>query len=355
LSTTIAALSITAVSCSFLAASPSSADPDISDVEARVEALYHEAEQASERFNGVRLQLQETRSRLDRLERSVRRSELKVDAVRDVVAASVVAQYQGEAVSSTAQVLLADDPDEFLSHLTTVSAYHDQQHELMVTFADETGRLEKREARVGRKVARIAEAKRQLGVEKAEIDEKAGQAEELLRELKAEERARAAAAGRASREAARERLAAAEASEVAAPATTDEPSAPDPAPEAAAPAPAASGGAAAAVSYALAQVGDAYVYGATGESAFDCSGLTMRAWAQAGVTLPHQSTAQMSAGTPVSTSELQPGDLVFYYSPVSHVGMYIGGGQLVHAANPSSGVNITSLTSMPIAAAVRPG
>ena len=88
----------------------------------------------------------------------------------------------------------------------------------------------------------------------------------------------------------------------------------------------------------MAQVGKSYVYGAAGPSAFDCSGLTMMAWAQAGVGLPHSSGAQMGSGTPVSQSELQPGDLVFYYSPVSHVGMYIGNGQIVNALNPGAGV-----------------
>ena len=116
-----------------------------------------------------------------------------------------------------------------------------------------------------------------------------------------------------------------------------------------------SGRAAAAVNYALAQVGDAYVYGAAGPSAFDCSGLTMMAWAQAGVGLPHSSSAQMGSGTPVSSSSLQPGDLVFYYSPVSHVGIYIGGGRIVHAANPSSGVQVAGVFSMPFSGAVRPG
>ena len=120
-------------------------------------------------------------------------------------------------------------------------------------------------------------------------------------------------------------------------------------------APAASGRAGAAVQYALAQVGDAYVYGAAGPSAFDCSGLMMAAWAQAGVSLPHSSSAQMSSGSPVSQSQLQPGDLVFYYSPVSHVGMYIGNGQIVHAANPSSGVTTAPVNSMPYSGAVRPG
>ena len=128
-----------------------------------------------------------------------------------------------------------------------------------------------------------------------------------------------------------------------------------PAPQAA-PAPAAaSGNASTAVSWALAQVGKSYVYGATGPSAFDCSGLTMGAWGAAGVSLPHSSTAQMSSGASVSSSALQPGDLVFYYSPVSHVGMYIVGGQVVHAANPSTGVGIAPVFSMPFSGAVRPG
>ena len=112
----------------------------------------------------------------------------------------------------------------------------------------------------------------------------------------------------------------------------------------------------AAVDYAMAQVGDSYVYGASGPDAFDCSGLTSMAWAAAGVALPRSSGAQLAGGgTPVSMSDLQPGDLVFYYSPVSHVAMYIGGGQIVHAANPGTGVAVAGVSSMPVSGAVRPG
>jgi cell wall-associated NlpC family hydrolase len=117
----------------------------------------------------------------------------------------------------------------------------------------------------------------------------------------------------------------------------------------------ASGRAAAAVKYALAQVGDAYVWGAAGPSAFDCSGLTMMAWGTAGVGLPHSSRAQYSSGPHVSEGDLQPGDLVFFYTPISHVGMYIGNGMIVHAANPSAGVRVSPLHSMPYVGAVRPG
>ena len=81
----------------------------------------------------------------------------------------------------------------------------------------------------------------------------------------------------------------------------------------------------------------------------------MAAWSQAGVSLPHNSAAQYASGPHVSESELQPGDLVFYYSPISHVGMYIGNGQIVNALNPGSGVKVSGLHDMPYVGAVRPG
>ncbi len=107
-------------------------------------------------------------------------------------------------------------------------------------------------------------------------------------------------------------------------------------------APAGSGVAAAAVAAALSKVGSPYVYGAAGPNAFDCSGLTSWAWAQAGVSIPRTSGGQ--AGLPsVPLSQLQPGDLVTYYSPVSHVAMYIGNGQVVHASTESRPVYVTTV------------
>ena len=102
-----------------------------------------------------------------------------------------------------------------------------------------------------------------------------------------------------------------------------------------------------AVNTALAQVGDLYVYGATGPNSFDCSGLTGFAYKAAGISIPRTSKAQSGFGTPVSKANLQPGDLVFFYSPVSHVAMYIGNGQIVHALNSSKPVQVMKLDSMP--------
>ena len=110
-----------------------------------------------------------------------------------------------------------------------------------------------------------------------------------------------------------------------------------------------------ALSFALAQVGKAYAWGGNGPNAYDCSGLTTAAYKQAGISLPRTSYAQFGVGTAVSLADLQPGDLVFYYSDISHVAMYIGNGRIVHAANPTSGVTTASVTSMPFQGGRRVG
>ena len=136
------------------------------------------------------------------------------------------------------------------------------------------------------------------------------------------------------------------------PALADDPAG---APAATAVAPVAAHTAAAqvAVNTALAQLGDPYVWGGGGPNSFDCSGLTQYAYGAAGVYLPHSSRMQSTTGVPVSASALQPGDLLFFYSPVSHVGMYIGNGQMVHAPTSGSVVKVVDLAYMPGLTAAR--
>jgi peptidoglycan DL-endopeptidase CwlO len=307
-----------------LVATPTYAKPDVTSVKARVDTLYHQAEQASERYNQARDSLKQARVQLQALQADLDRQQAKVDDVRQQVAAAVVSQYQGDALSSTTQVLLSKNPNAFLDQLSTVSQYNDQRSQMMADFAVQAKQLEIRQEAAKRQLAQIADTKTKLATEKAEIDKKAAAAKALLGRLQE----RAAAAQEPSRSA--ERV----------PLTTSVPT---------------SGNASAAVQYAMAQVGKAYVYGAAGPNAFDCSGLTMAAWRQAGVSLPHSSSAQQGFGTPVSASNLRPGDLVFYYQPVSHVGMYIGNGMIVNAENPSAGIRVAPLYSMPFVGAVRPG
>ncbi len=108
-----------------------------------------------------------------------------------------------------------------------------------------------------------------------------------------------------------------------------------------------------AIKTALSKVGSPYVWGATGPDSFDCSGLTSFAYAAAGISLPHSSSAQAGYGTPVSRSQLKPGDLVFFYSPISHVGLYIGDGKMVHARTEGQPVAVTSVDQAGYNTAVR--
>jgi len=316
-----ATLALTTLVSPVLGSSPSHADPSIGDVESRVQTLYHQAEKASERSNDLRIRLQTANSRLTALQMDLNRQTETVADIRDEVVANVVAEYQGESLSEAGQVVLADDPEVFLGQLTTISQYSSEQNAKVDQLAVEVERLALRKEHLAREVEAISSAREQLVRERATIRRNAVEAKELLSRLRAEAREE-----RASRSDSRVATAAP-----------------------------ASGRAATAVQFAMGQVGDAYVYGAAGPDAYDCSGLTMAAWGSAGVSLPHSSGSQMGSGTPVSISALQPGDLVFYYSPVSHVAMYIGNGQIVHAANPSSGVRVDPVGLMPISGAVRPG
>ncbi|MGH3361868.1 MAG: NlpC/P60 family protein [Nocardioides sp.] len=318
---------ITALSAIALAATvgfvpgTAQAEPDIDDVEARVDTLYHQAEMASERYNDAKLELKELQGDLDSLKADQARQDQRLQTVRTQVQDSIVRQYQGDNMSAMGQIVVSRDPGAFLRQLSTMSSFNDIQSQLFDNYARELKALDIRRDSTRQRLAQAAELEDQLAREKATIDKKVDEAKSLLDRLKAEQREAMASRGTVTRT----------------------------------PTVAASGRAGAAVSYAMAQVGDAYAYGATGPDAYDCSGLTMASWAQAGVSLPHSSSAQYGSGPQVPASALQPGDLVFYYSPISHVGMYIGGGQIVHAANPSTGVQVTGLYSMPYSGAVRPG
>ncbi|MBB6626421.1 C40 family peptidase [Nocardioides sp. KIGAM211] len=300
---------------------PAQAEPDIDTVQARVDRLYHQAEQASERYNDARLELRDLTRDLKALEADQGRQDDRLDVVQEQVQQSVVRQYEGESLSSVGQVLVSDDPGKFLSQLSTMSAFNDMQSQMFDDYATELKALDIRRTATEKRQAQVTATKKQLAAEKATIDTNLAEAKSLLGKLKAEAREAIVSRG-----------------DVRTPASVP-----------------ASGRAAAAVQYAMAQVGKAYVYGAAGPNAFDCSGLTMMAWAQAGVALPHSSSAQYSSGPHIAESDLMPGDLVFYYSPISHVGMYIGNGMIVNALNPSAGVQVSSLHSMPYVGAVRPG
>ncbi|WP_243639450.1 C40 family peptidase [Micromonospora sp. MW-13] len=110
-----------------------------------------------------------------------------------------------------------------------------------------------------------------------------------------------------------------------------------------------------AIKTACAQVGDPYVWGATGPNSFDCSGLTQYAYRAAGISLTHFTGAQWNEGRAIPRSEARPGDLVFFFSDLHHVGLYLGNDLMVHAPRAGKPVNVSSINTMPVAGFRRPG
>ncbi|KRA37421.1 MULTISPECIES: C40 family peptidase [unclassified Nocardioides] len=322
---TIAALAALALTgtLALSVSTPAQAEPDIDTVRDRVETLLHQAEQASERYNDAKLELTELNRELDSLKADQSRQGDALDGVRSDVRDSIIQRYQTGGLGPTGE-LLSSDSEAFLDELSTLSTITGLQDGLLSDYDNELEAYSIRESQTAKRRNDIKSLKSKLSAEKKSADSKLAKAESLLSRLEEEERAEIL-----SRDGG-----------VRAPAASSIP---------------ASGRAAVAIKYALAQVGDSYVYGAAGPNAWDCSGLMMVAWGQAGVGLPHSSRAQAGSGARVSKSDLQPGDLVFYYSPISHVGMYIGNGMIVHAANPGAGVKVSSVDEMPYSGAVRPG
>jgi peptidoglycan DL-endopeptidase CwlO len=317
----VAAVSVVAT-LGLVQSSPAQADPDIDDVQDRVDRLYHEAEQASERYNDAKIELTDLKRDLAGLRADERRAARSLGGVRDEVRQAILRQFGSAGdLGAVDDLAAAGDPGSLLSTLSTMSSYDQLQAGMFDEYSTGLEALAIRRDATEKRLDQVADVEEQLAEEKQTIDDKLADAKDLLGDLKEEERQALLSRGSTR-------------------VPSDVP---------------ASGRAAAAVKYAMAQVGDAYVYGAAGPSAFDCSGLTMMAWAQAGIGLPHSSAAQYGTGTRVSTSDLQPGDLVFYYSPISHVGMYIGNGMIVHAANPGAGVKVSPMNEMPLVGAVRPG
>ena len=308
---------------SLIGSTPSYAEPDADQVQTQVDRLYHEAEQAQEHYHDIELRLQDLQRDLRGLEADQRRQSDRLGTVQSQVEGSIVRAYQGQQLSTAGQVVLAEDPSSFLSQLSTSSEFNRLQSGVYDDYATELKALKIRQEATQSRASEIAAAEREAADTKAAVDKKLAEAKDLLSTLKEKERQAILSRGSTN-----------------ARVPTDVP---------------ASGRAAAVVRFAMAQVGDSYVYGAAGPSAWDCSGLTMVAWAQAGVGLPHSSGAQFGSGPRVSAGSLRPGDLVFYYSPISHVGIYIGNGLIVHAANPGAGVRVAGLYSMPFSGAVRPG
>jgi cell wall-associated NlpC family hydrolase len=326
------------------------ADPDldsvrerVSQVSEQVDALYLQAEEANQRYLAAKQQHRDVKQRLTGAKRAVNVQSRELHEMTSSMGGFAAAAYRQGVIDPTLQLVLSTNPNDALAESTMMDAFADQQSAALATVAAERTRLAAREASVQEQAAMLGELQAQMRAEQKNIDGKVAEAESLLESLQAKERRllaeieqqREAAAVAASRD-----LVRADAPEQQQESFT---------------APPASGRAGAAVAFAMAQRGDPYVYGGTGPNGWDCSGLTSGAWAAAGVGIPRTSQAQLYGLPRVPVSAVQPGDIIVYYGGASHVGMYIGGGMIVHASRPGTPVAVVPMYSMPVVGAVRPG
>jgi cell wall-associated NlpC family hydrolase len=328
-------------------------------VQRQVDSLHQQAEQAVERYNNARVQLGEVRLRLTQVTHRLEKAQGQLTTLRSTMGRMAAATYKSGGLDASMQLLLSDQPEAFLQQATTLDQLGRRQASSLRKITAARQRLAQDQLAVDQQRAQMAQLQSSLQSEKTAIEARLSEATALLGTLKASDRAQLAAAARAAAAlAVAQRASAPRASRQAprprpASGTTGGTTRSKPTYRKPTYSGASSGRAATAVRTAYAQLGDPYVWGASGPNAFDCSGLTSYAWRSAGVSLPHSSSAQYSSGRRISRSELRPGDLVFFYSPISHVGIYIGGGRMIDAPYPGRNVKITSIATMPYSGAVR--
>lgn len=330
----------TATSATGAGAAPAEPAPTAAQVRAKVDRLYHDAEVATEKYNGAKEKEAAATKAVDTLADEAARRTDRLNTARHTLGSMATAQYRTGALDPAVQLALSSDPDSYLERVAHLDRAGDRQASLLSSIRRQLSGIARVKARADQETEALAARRAELQEHRTAIRTKLADARSLLATLTAAERA----AYERSADAAHGGGPAAPAARSATHADRSAPRAPVAAPNSRA---------ARAVSFAHGAIGKPYVWGATGPNAFDCSGLTQAAWQAAGVSLPRTTYTQINAGQRVSRSELAPGDLVFFYSGISHVGLYIGGGQMIHAPRPGAPVRIAPIDQMPFAGATR--
>jgi cell wall-associated NlpC family hydrolase len=346
----ITAASLTSVGLVVAApASVADVQSQINSAKKQLAQLDNQAQAASDRYDAAVIKLTSAQTNASKANDALKSAQGKVSALQQKVAGFAAAEYRGEAPSLVDGLITDGSADTFVSRLSTMQAVSSSETQTLsaVTAAhrvEQQAQINSKAALANQKTATAS-----LSADRNQILSAANKEKSLLGSLVTKEQAiekaakvaavRQAAAAAAAQLQARERATATATSVVAQSlpsATSTTPSSPPP--------PSGSGGAHTAVEWAYREIGKPYVYGAAGPNSFDCSGLVQYVWGKAGVYLSHYTGSQYSEGTHVSRSQLEPGDLVFFvgsdgsYSAPGHVGIYIGGGQMIDA--PYTGVNV---------------
>ena len=354
---TAALTSVALLSQSANAAPEADDKPSLEEVEKKVDDLYRQAESATDKYNAAKEKTAKQRKHVDTLLDDVAERTQKLNEAREELGSFASAQYRtGAAAPDTATFLLADTPQDYFDQTQLMDRMTGRQKVAVDDYVTQQSETMKKRQEATESLETLTDSQDGLRTAKATVQRKLAAARELMSKLTAEEKARLAAiekekraeAARKADELARQQAAQQKARDEAAQqqdsgssssgssgsgSSTSTP-------------PADSSYATKAdkaLAFARAQIGKPYVWGAVGPGSYDCSGLTQAAWKAAGVTLPRTTYDQVNAGTTVPLSQAQPGDLVFFYDDVTHVGIYIGNGMMIHAPKPGTYVREESI------------
>jgi cell wall-associated NlpC family hydrolase len=301
--------------------------PTIAQIERKIEKLQVDAEKSAEAFNDTREELKSVNVRLKAARVKLDRQRTELSKAKSKVGQLASETYRRGQLS-TLDLMLGDDPDSALAQAGYLPPRGERQAAAMNRLKDGEAKLAATEADIKAQQSKVQAGRAQLTQHRTDVKKRLHQAaaqlaaltgnqRDALRDYENGQSANVPGGGKAfcTGQAAK-----------------------------------ATGAAKSAISFACAQMGDPYLWAAAGPTRWDCSGLTMEAYASGGVSLPHSSRLQATYGTRVSVSSLAPGDLIFFHSPISHVSIYLGNGLMVHAPHSGAVVEVAELYATPTAA-----
>lgn len=318
----IASASVTALALSLLTPFTANAAPTLAEISAQVRALEEEATTAAEGAQEAKVKLAALQRSLTGIQSQAEIQGRQVSAISRSLGIIAVNQYKSGSLGQGMELLFSSNPALYLSSAGSLEAITRQKSISLRKYQSATQKLTATSLTIADRLAQVKALEIKLAKQSAIAKGKLAKAEKLLSQLRREDRERLARL-------AQEEEDADQASSLAAAKKI-----------------AVSGRAGLAMKFAFKQIGDRYIFGADGMKYWDCSGLTMRAYQSAGVNLPHSSAAQSRMGKSIPFSKKQPGDLLFFGRPVSHVGIYIGNGKMVHAPRSGSRVKIAPAGSL---------
>jgi cell wall-associated NlpC family hydrolase len=327
-----ALLSSIALISPFLLAPSASAAQTLAQVQAQVRQYEDDATTAAEGAQEAKVKLAALTRSLAGIQAQAAIQGKTVDAISKSLGSIAVEQYKSGSISQSLELLFSSNPSLYLSSAGSLDAITRRKSTQLRKFQTAEQSLNATSLTVSDRLAQVKVLQKKLSERSALATAKLAQAQALLATLKKEDRERLAKLALDQEDA--DQASSLQAAKSVA---------------------GVSGRAGIALKFALKQIGDKYVFGADGMVYWDCSGLTMRAFEAAGVSLPHSSAAQARMGKSVPFNQKQPGDLLFFGRPVSHVGIYLGSGRMVHAPRSGSRVKVadTSLGRKPLVAVRR--